>query len=91
MNQDVKKRVSRRLKIIEGQVRGLHKKIDEDAYCIDIITQASAIRHALGSLEDVVLENHLETCVVTQMQGTGKNQDKAVSEILSVYKLAKKK
>lgn len=89
MKTGVKKRVSHRLKIIEGQVRGLHKKIDEDAYCLDIITQASAIRHALGSIEDLMLENHLATHVKKQMQ-SGEDK-KAAKEILAIYKLAKKK
>ena len=89
MKKEIKKRVSHRLKIIEGQVRGLQKKIDEDAYCIDMITQSSAIRHALGSVEDLVLENHLTTHVKEQMQSV--EVKKATAEILAVYKLAKKK
>lgn len=89
MKKEVKKRVDHRLKIIEGQVRGLHKKIDEEAYCIDIITQSSAIRHALGSIEDLILENHLITHVKQQMQ-SGEDK-KATEEILAIYKLAKKK
>jgi len=89
MKQEIKKRVTHRLKIIEGQVRGLHKKIEEDAYCIDIITQTSAIRHALSSIEDLMLENHLSTHVVEQMK-KGQHK-KATAEILSVYQLSKKK
>jgi DNA-binding FrmR family transcriptional regulator len=89
MKAEVKKRVGRRLKIIEGQVRGLEKMIDEDEYCIDVITQASAIRHALSSVEDLMLENHLEQHAQHQMKG--KESKKAMKEIMSVYKLAKKK
>ncbi len=81
--------MTHRLKIIEGQVRGLHKKINEDAYCLDIITQSSAIRHALGSIEDLMLENHLTIHVKEQMQSG--DDKKAVKEILTIYKLAKKK
>ncbi len=89
MKKEIKERVGHRLKIIEGQVRGLNKKIAEDAYCIDIITQSSAIRHALGAIEDLMLENHLTTHVKDQMQG---GEDKKVTkEILAIYKLAKKK
>ena len=89
MKIEVKKRVTHRLKIIEGQVRGLHKKINEDAYWLDIITQSSAIRHALGSIEDLMLENHLTIHVKEQMQSG--DDKKAVKEILTIYKLAKKK
>lgn len=89
MKKEVKERVSHRLKIIEGQVRGLQKKIEEDEYCVDVITQSSAIRHALGSVEDLVLENHLTTHVKEQMR-SGEDK-KATEEILTIYKLAKKK
>jgi DNA-binding FrmR family transcriptional regulator len=54
-----------------------------------VITQTSAIRNSLGSVEEKILESHLSTCAVKQMKGKG--QDKAIQEILSVYKLAKRK
>lgn len=89
MKKDVKKKLTRRLKIIEGQIKGLQKMVEEDTYCVDIITQTSAVRQALSSVEDVMLENHLSTHVVEQMKG-GKHK-LATDEILSVYKLSKKK
>lgn len=82
-----KNNVQKRLKRIEGQVRGLQKMIDTDKYCVDVITQTSAIRSALKGVEDVLLENHLSSCVVGQIK-SGK-QKKAVDEILKVYKLKK--
>ena len=89
MKTAVKKKVGRRLKIIEGQVRGLEKMVEDDAYCIDVITQASAVRQALSAFEDALLENHLSTCVVDQMKSGA--HKKAIGEILSVYKISKKK
>lgn len=86
---ELKTKIERQLKVIEGQVRGLQKMVAEDKYCIDVITQTSAIRNSLSSVEEKMLENHLDTCVVTQMQG--KNKNKAIAEVLSVYKLAKRK
>lgn len=63
--------------------------IQEDQYCIDIITQSSAIRQALSGIDDLLLENHLSTHVMMQMKsGQGK---KATAEILKVYKLAQRK
>lgn len=88
MKKNIQQTVQRRLKTIEGQVRGLEKMVEEDAYCIDIITQMSAARQALSSVEDAVLEHHLSTCVVDQMKNG--SQTKAVQEILSVYKISKK-
>ena len=87
MKIESKKKLNNRLKRIEGQIRGLQKMIEEDKYCIDVITQTSAIRSALKSVEDVLLESHLSTCVVNQIK-SGKEK-KAVEEILKAYKLKK--
>lgn len=78
----------RRLKIIEGQVRGLREMIEKDIYCIDIITQSSAAKQALSNIEDILMEGHLSHCVVNQFK-SGKTE-KAVAEILKVYKLKRK-
>ncbi len=79
-----------RLKKIEGQVRGLQRMLEEDKYCIDIITQTSAVRNALRSFEDAILEEHLKTCAMTQMKSQDENEnEKAIKEILKVYKLKK--
>lgn len=89
MNEDIKRRANHRLKILEGQVRGLQKMVDEDKYCIDIITQASAIKEALSGVEDLLLENHLSTHVVDQVKSG--DESKAVEEIIKVYKLKRRK
>lgn len=89
MKHDTKKKVLRRLKILEGQVRGLQRIVEEEHYCIDILTQTSAVKEALSSIEDLILENHLSTHVLHQMQhGEG---EKSTKEILEIYKLAKRK
>jgi CsoR family transcriptional regulator, copper-sensing transcriptional repressor len=90
MKKDVKKRLIHRLKIIEGQIRGLQKMAENEEYCIDIITQTQAVKEALSSIEDFMLENHLSTHVVEQMKSK-KHQGRAIKEILSVYKVSKKK
>lgn len=79
----------RRLKILEGQVRGLQRMVESGEYCIDVITQAAAVRQALSGFEDLILEGHLSTCALHQMK-SGKSK-KAVAEILKVYQLSKKK
>jgi len=89
MKQDIKKKAVRRLKIVEGQVRGLQRMVEEEKYCIDIINQSLAIREALSSVEDLILENHLSTHVVEQMKSG--REAKAIREILSVYKVSKRK
>ncbi len=75
----------RRLNIIEGQVRGLQNMIARGTYCIDVITQTSAVKRALSGVEDGLMENHLSTCVVQQMQKG--HEKKAIGEIVKVYRL----
>jgi len=89
MKKEIKKKTTSRLNRIAGQIRGLQKMIDDEEYCIDVIIQASAVRKALASFEDLMLENHLTQHVTHQMKHSG--QKKAVNEIMKVYKLAKKK
>jgi DNA-binding FrmR family transcriptional regulator len=89
MEAEIKKKVLRRLGIVRGQLRGLTKMVDDENYCVDIITQSSAIKEALSGVESLILKNHLMTHVAHQIK-TGKEK-KAVDEILKVYKLAQKK
>lgn len=78
----------RRLQIIEGQVRGLKNMVEQGTYCIDVITQSSAIKRALSQVEDLLMEHHLSHCVVKQIK-SGTSQ-KAIGEVLKVYKLKRK-
>jgi len=84
-----KQQATRRLRILAGQVKGLEKMVEEDKYCIDIINQSLAVKQALSSFEDFILKNHLSTHVIEQMK-TGKS-GKAIDEIVSIYRLSKKK
>lgn len=78
----------RRLKIIEGQIRGLQEMIATETYCIDVITQTSAVKQALSGVEDALMEEHLSTCVVAQIKKG--HEKKAVEEIVKVYRLKRK-
>lgn len=89
MKQVIKIEVQNRLKRIEGQVRGLQRMVADEKYCIDVITQTSAVKKALSAVEDAMLENHLSTHVIAQIKSG--NAKKATEEILSVYKVSKKK
>ncbi len=83
-----KQKLIRRLKIIEGQVRGIQDMIEKEKYCIDVITQTSAIKQSLSTVEDLLMEGHLSHCVVDQYK---KGQTvKAADEILKVYRLKRK-
>ena len=89
MKADFKKKALRRLNLIRGQLNGLIKMVEEERYCVDIITQSSAIKEALSGVDNLLLENHLSTHVLHQMR-SGKEKQ-ATGEILKVYKLAQKR
>ena len=69
-----------RLKRIEGQVRGLQRMIDEDAYCPDVLTQASAVNSAINSFCKVLLANHIRTCVANDIRA---GRDETVDELVT--------
>lgn len=79
-----------RLSRIEGQVRGVARMIEEERYCIDILTQLRAIRAALAKVESEVLKDHADHCVATAIaSGTAKEQRRKFEELidlLSSYK-----
>ena len=88
MRKDIKSKTLRRLKLVEGQIRGIQKMVEDEKYCVDIITQSSAVKEALVGVENLILLNHLSTHVIEQMK-SGKAR-KAIEEILKVYKLKRK-
>ena len=83
-----KEKLIKRLKIIEGQVRGLQRMLEEGVYCIDVITQTSAVKQGLSNIEDVLMEGHLGHCLVNQIKAG--QTTKATKEILKVYQLKRK-
>lgn len=89
MKKSIKQSTLRRLHVIRGQMNGLLRMVEDDKYCVDIITQSSAVKEALSGVEHLILENHLSTHVLEQIRGG--QEKKAVDEILKVYKLAQKK
>ena len=85
MRAETKQGCSDRLKRIEGQVRGIARMIDEDRYCIDVLTQIRAVRAALRGVEDEVLKDHVEHCVEGAIaSGDGADQRRKVQELLTV-------
>ena len=69
-----------RLKRIEGQARGIHRMVDEDKYCIDILTQISAMTSALESVALGLLDEHLNHCVLHAAQRGGPEADQKIKE-----------
>ena len=88
MIADIKKRALHRTRILEGQMRGLEKMIDNEDYCVDIVTQSLAIQKSLGSLNKLLVENHLRTHVTQMFEAGGDERDLAIDELLKVFELS---
>ena len=83
MRQAVKTSCLKRLNRIEGQVRGLLRMVDEDRYCIDVITQISAVRAALKRVEEEVLRDHVAHCVEHAIaEGDRDEQRRKIGELM---------
>jgi DNA-binding FrmR family transcriptional regulator len=85
MRSEVKASCLKRLSRIEGQVRGLARMVEEDRYCIDVITQTAAIRAALRSVEEEILKDHVATCVEQAIvSGNKAEQRRKITELMDV-------
>ena len=85
MRNDIKASCQKRLNRIEGQVRGLAKMVDEDRYCIDIVTQISAVRSALRRVEEEILNDHVAHCVEHAIHSGDKaDQRRKIAELMEV-------
>ena len=85
LSDSQKQNIGTRLKRISGQVNGVQRMVDEDRYCMDIVTQVSAIVAALRTVEDIVLQNHLNTCVADAMRSDdAAEQREKIDEVMSV-------
>ena len=91
MRNDIKKACAKRLNRIEGQVRGIGRMIDEDRYCIDIVTQISAVRTALRRLEEEILRDHVAHCMEHAISSGNKaDQRRKIEELMSVVSRAER-
>lgn len=91
MQTDTKAECRTRLARIEGQVRGLQRMLDEDRYCIDVVTQLRAVRAALQRVEEEVLRDHVAHCVEHAIvSGDPQEQRRKVAELMDVLMRAKR-
>jgi DNA-binding FrmR family transcriptional regulator len=85
MRKDIKASCLKRLQRIEGQVRGLSRMVEEDRYCIDIVTQISAVRAALRRAEEEILRDHVAHCVEDAItSGDKAEQRRKIAELMDV-------
>ena len=81
----------KRLKNVEGHIRGIERMVEEDVYCIDVIRQIQAVQAALNKSSKIVLDGHLHSCVVTAIQGEDVSErERVMKEITDVYEMSTK-
>ncbi len=85
--EEEKKKLTKRINIIEGQINGIKQMINDDRYCSDILIQISAINNSLKSLGNEILKNHLSTCIVNDIKN---DKLEAVDEIIYLFKIMNK-
>jgi DNA-binding FrmR family transcriptional regulator len=79
----------RRLKTVEGHIRGIQRMVDEDVYCIDLIRQIQAVQAALSKISSKVLDDHLHSCLITAVRGDDPaERERVLQEIAEVYETA---
>ena len=80
-----------RLKSIEGHVRGIQRMLEEEKYCIDVIGQIQAVQAALNKVSALILDTHLNSCVITAIRGDDpQERERVLAEISEVFTTANK-
>jgi DNA-binding FrmR family transcriptional regulator len=86
LNDEAKAKTRARLRRIEGQVQGLQRMLDNDAYCVDILLQISAVQGALEQVQKLLLGRHIESCVADALRSGSKSErQQKVEELLEVF------
>jgi DNA-binding FrmR family transcriptional regulator len=81
----------KRLKTVEGHVRGVQRMVEEDAYCIDVIRQIQAVQAALNKISTQILDEHLNSCLITAVRGEdAAERERVLQEIVDVFTAATK-
>ena len=92
MDDQTRKAVINRLKSVAGHINGIIKMLEDERYCIDVIKQIQATQAGLSRASEVILENHLDTCVVTAMRGDDADErEQVITEILEVFRTENRK
>jgi len=78
-----------RLKTIEGHIKGIEKMVESEQYCIDVIRQIQAVQSALNKVNAMILDNHLNSCLITAVRGDDPDErERVLKEIAEVYEAA---
>jgi len=86
MNEDVLKR----LKNINGHIKGIETMVENEAYCIDVIRQIHAVQSALEKVSGIILDEHLHSCLLTAVRGENPDErERVLNEIVDVFEMRK--
>jgi DNA-binding FrmR family transcriptional regulator len=86
MDEQSKGKVLGRLRRIEGQVQGIHRMVEEDKYCVDILLQLAAVQGAVEQVQKLILGQHIESCVTDAIRsGNSRDRQKKMDELLEVF------
>jgi CsoR family transcriptional regulator, copper-sensing transcriptional repressor len=81
-----KEAIQRRLRTVEGHIRGIDRMVAEDAYCIDVLRQLQAVRAAVGKISTSILDSHLHSCLITAVRGEDPaERERVLAEIAEVF------
>lgn len=92
MDETTRKDVTNRLKSVAGHINGIVNMVEDERYCIDIIKQLQATQAALNRVSELILDNHLHTCVTTAIQGDDADErEKVLAEVMQVFRTENKR
>jgi DNA-binding FrmR family transcriptional regulator len=87
LSDDEKTKLANRLRRVAGQVTGIERMMEEDAYCVEILTQIAAASGALTRVGQIILDSHIKSCVADAMQsGSAKKRDQKLEELIELFR-----
>lgn len=91
MREDRKQDIVRRLKSVEGHIRGIERMVEADAYCVEVVNQILAVQRALKKVSGLVLNQHLHSCVTHAIQeGDAAAKERVLAELMDVFEASGK-
>lgn len=91
MDEKTRKAVTQRLASAAGHIKGIERMVQEDAYCIDLIQQIQAVQAALNKVTAMMLDNHLQTCMMTAVRGQDMaERERMLVEVTAVFEMSNK-
>lgn len=81
-----KESLQRRLRLIEGQIKGIQNMVEDERYCVDILTQIAAVRSAIDKVGTIILENHIKGCVRAEISNSNEDSESIIEELMDIIR-----